>query len=144
MAARLPIAGSIGRPMTRNHESRIAIVACHVRKNDLVEVISGDHKGARGKVLRVDAAKNRVVVEGVNLVYRHVRPSRRNPQGGRLQKELALDLSNVLPVDPKTGKPTRVRYQVKLDDHGHVVSKARVSKSGTLLGDLSRATKEQR
>jgi large subunit ribosomal protein L24 len=119
-------------------------VACHIRKNDLVEVISGDHKGARGKVLRVDVEKRNVVVEGINLVYRHVRPSRRNPQGGRLQKELALDLSNVLPVDPKTGKPSRVRYQVVTDEHGHVTSKARMSTSGTLLGDMSKAAKEQR
>ena len=56
-------------------------MACHIRKDDTVEVITGDHKGQRGKVLRLDPKRGLVVVEGVNLIYRHVRPSRRNPQG---------------------------------------------------------------
>ncbi|MEK7731024.1 MAG: 50S ribosomal protein L24, partial [Planctomycetota bacterium] len=70
-------------------------MALHLRKNDLVEIISGDHRGARGKVLHVDPKKGKVVVEGVNVVYRHVRPTRRNPQGGRVQKEAAIHISNV-------------------------------------------------
>ncbi len=67
----------------------------HIRKDDIVEVIAGDDKGKRGKVLRVIPEKNQVVVEGINLVYRHVKPSRRNPQGGRISKEMPM-----LPTSP--------------------------------------------
>lgn len=109
-------------------------MASHVKKNDLVEVISGDHKGQRGKVLRVIPREDRVIVEGVNMVYRHVRPSRRNPQGGRLQKEAALHLSNVLPVDPRTGKPSRVRFESGRDN-----KKQRVTVGGTSLDQVSSA-----
>lgn len=80
----------------------------YIRKDDVVEVISGDDKGTRGKVLRVLRSKNQVVVEGVNRVYRHLKPSRRNPQGGRLSKEMPVDASNVQLIDPSTGTPTRV------------------------------------
>lgn len=110
-----------------------------VRQDDMVEVVAGAHKGARGKVLRVDPGKQRVVVEGVNMVYRHVRKSRRHPQGGRIQKEAPLHLSNVMPIDPKSGKPTRVRFVVQKDAEGQVVSKQRVSVSGTVLSDVVRA-----
>lgn len=70
----------------------------HVRKNDMVEVITGDDalKGRARKVLRVISGENKVVVEGVNRVYKHVKPNRRNPQGGRLSKEMPIDASNVL------------------------------------------------
>lgn len=113
-------------------------MAYHVKRNDLVEVISGDHKGASGKVLRVDREKHRVVVEGVNMVYRHVRPTRRNPQGGRVQKEAPIHISNVLPVDSKTGRGSRVRYETDYDDSGRVQSKRRVTVGGTTLDTLSR------
>ncbi len=114
-------------------------MAVHVCKNDVVEVISGDHRGQSGKVLRVDLDRNLVVVEGVNLVYRHVRPSRRNPQGGRLQKEAPIHMSNVLPVDSKTGRGSRVRFEVDLDSRGKVTAKRRVCvRSGTLLSEVSR------
>ena len=76
-------------------------MAARVRKDDMVEVISGDHRGAKGKVLRILVSRNRVVIEGVNMVHRHVRRSRKHPQGGRIQKEAAIHLSNVQPVDPK-------------------------------------------
>ena len=115
-------------------------MARHVRKDDVVEVISGDHKGQRGKVLRVDPARSLVVVEGVNMVYRHVRPSRRNPQGGRLQKEAPIHLSNVLPYDAKAGRGSRVRFEVELGPNGKLVSKKRVCvRSGTVLNEVSRA-----
>jgi large subunit ribosomal protein L24 len=87
----------------------------YIRKDDTVEVIAGDDKGTRGKVLRVLRSKNQVVVAGVNRVYRHLKPSRRNPQGGRLSKEMPLDASNVMLVDPQTNKPTRVGVRY-LDD----------------------------
>ena len=87
----------------------------HLRKDDVVEVIAGDDRGTRGKVLRVLRETNKVVVAGVNRVYRHMKPSRRNPQGGRLSKEMPVNVSNVMLVDPQTNKPTRVGVRY-LDD----------------------------
>jgi large subunit ribosomal protein L24 len=113
-------------------------MACHIRKNDEVEVISGDHKGQRGKVLKVDTTRGLVLVQGINMVFRHVRPSRRNPQGGRLQKEAPIHISNVLPVDGKSGRGKRVRFEVQRDESGRVVAKYRVSVAGTRLNELTR------
>src|SRR4029079_7342626 len=70
----------------------------HIKTNDTVEVITGDDKGVRKKVLHIDREKGRVVVEGVTLFYKHVRRSQRNPQGGRLSKEMPVQISNVLLV----------------------------------------------
>lgn len=117
-------------------------MARHVRKGDMVEVISGDHKGQQGRVLRLVTKRDMVVVEGINMVYRHVRPSRRNPQGGRLRKEAPLHISKVLPVDPKTGRGSRVRFQVERDARGKVVAKRRVTVGGTVLGEVTRAQEE--
>jgi len=108
-------------------------MAATIRKGDRVEVISGDHKGAQGRVLRVDNKKSRVFIEGINLVYRHLRPSRQHPQGGRIQKEGPIHISNVLPVDPKTGRGSRVHFEVERDGAGKVVAKRRVSRGGTVL-----------
>ncbi len=108
-------------------------MAAKVRMHDRVEVISGDHKGAQGRVLRVDPKKQTVLIEGVNLAYRHLRPSRRNPQGGRIRKEAPINLSNVLPVDPKTGHGSRVHFEIQRDQDGKVVSKRRVTRGGTVL-----------
>lgn len=112
-----------------------------IRKNDVVEVISGDHRGARGKVLRIDAQRQQVVVEGVNMVYRHVRPSRRNPQGGRIQKEAPIHLSNVLVYDPGIGRGARVRFEVDRDASGKVTNKRRVTRHGTQLHAWTRAAR---
>jgi len=87
-------------------------MAMHVKKGDTVEIIAGDHKGAVGRVLRVMPEKNKVVVQGHNLAKKHVRPSRRNPQGGRINVEQPVHISNVLPVSPKKSKGTRVRYRI--------------------------------
>ena len=114
-------------------------MALHIRKNDIVEVISGDHRGARGKVLRLDPKRQQVVVEGVNIVYRHVRATRRNPQGGRLQKEAPIHISNVLPYDAGAGRAKRVRFEVERDATGRLTGKRRVSQSGTNLHTLTRA-----
>ena len=119
-------------------------MAARVRKDDIIEVISGDNKGAQGKVLRVYPSKNRVLVEGVNVVYRHVRRSRKHPQGGRIRREAPVHISNVQPVDPKTGKGTRVTFQVKRDASTQVVSKQRVSCAGTALSEVTRAKKKPR
>jgi large subunit ribosomal protein L24 len=78
-----------------------------IRVNDTVEVIAGDDRGTRGKVLRVDRRAGKVVVEHVNRVYKHVRRSQKNPQGGRLSMEMPISLSNVLLVCEKCGAPTR-------------------------------------
>jgi large subunit ribosomal protein L24 len=119
-------------------------MAARIRKDDIVEVISGDHKGARGKVLRVFAEHDRVLVEGVNMVYRHVRRSRQNPQGGRIQKEAPIHLSNVMPIDPKGDRPTRVRFTVVRGQDGRVTSKKRVAaRSGAVISDVTRAGKAQ-
>lgn len=110
-------------------------MAAKIRKNDRVEVIAGDHKGEQGRVLRVDPVKNRVFIEGVNLVFRHLKPSRTNPQGGRIRKEAPVHISNILPVDPKTGRGSRVHFEVDRDKAGKLVSKKRVTKGGTVLED---------
>lgn len=115
-------------------------MAAKIRKGDRVEVISGDHRGEQGKVLLVDKDKNRVLVEGVNLVYRHLKPSRTNPQGGRIRKEAPIHLSNVLPVDPKTGRGARVRFDVERQG-GKVTSKKRMTVGGTMLEDVKVSTK---
>lgn len=117
-------------------------MAVHVRKDDTVEVIAGDHRGATGKVLRMIPEKDRVVVEGVNMVYRHVRRSRRHPQGGRIQKEAAIHLSNVLVVDPKTGRGSRVHFELERDDKGKLISKKRVSAGGTVHSELTRTSED--
>ena len=87
-------------------------MASRIRTGDMVAVISGDDRGKRGRVLRIVTEKNRVVVEGVNLVYRHLRRSQQHPQGGRVRREAALHMSNVMPIDPETNKPTRVGVKV--------------------------------
>ncbi|MFQ5495653.1 MAG: 50S ribosomal protein L24 [Phycisphaerae bacterium] len=111
----------------------------HIRKNDVVEVITGDHRGARGKVLRIDLKRGRVIVEGVNMVFRHVRPSRRNPQGGRLQKEAPIHLSNVLPYDSVAGRGARARFEVLRSEVGLITTKRRATAKGTTLHTLTRA-----
>ncbi|MBU0637507.1 MAG: 50S ribosomal protein L24 [Planctomycetes bacterium] len=116
-------------------------MAARIRRDDIVEVISGVHKGAHGKVLRVDPVKQRVVVEGVNMVYRHVRRSRQHPQGGRIQKEAPIHISNVMPIDPKTSRVTRVRFRVERDEAGKTVAKQRVSLAGTVLSEVTRGEK---
>jgi large subunit ribosomal protein L24 len=82
-----------------------------IKKNDTVKVITGDDKGVVGKVLRVFPAENKLVVEGVAIAKKHQKPSQENPQGGIVEKPMAIQASNVMLVDPKTGAPTRVRRQ---------------------------------
>ena len=94
-------------------------MAARLRKGDLVVVISGKNKGKQGKIARVFEETDRVVVEGVNLIKRHMRPTAKNPSGGILEKEAPLHACKVMPVDPKTGKGTRIR--VKTDDKGHKI-----------------------
>jgi large subunit ribosomal protein L24 len=89
-------------------------MARHIRTGDTVVVIAGRDKGKTGRVLRVLHDKDRVVVEGVNRVWKHVRPSQRHPQGGRIQKDASIHLSNVMPLDPGAGgKGTRTRTEIR-------------------------------
>lgn len=106
-----------------------------IRIDDIVEVLTGDDKGKRGKVIRVLREKNQVVVEGVNRVYRHLKPSRQNPQGGRLSKEMPVNASNVALIDPTTNKPTRVGVKYLEDGTKILVSK----RSGTTIRTLAKA-----
>jgi large subunit ribosomal protein L24 len=98
-----------------------------VRKGDMVVVIAGKEKGKRGKVLRVLHKIDRVVIERVMMVKRHTKPSQKSPQGGIIEKEGSIHISNVMPVDPGTDKPTRVKVQ-----RGEGSAK-RVGKSGTVI-----------
>ncbi len=86
-------------------------MAARIRKGDTVVVISGDDAGKKGKVLRVLREEGRVVVEGINVVKRHTRPTPRSPSGGIVEREQAIHSCKVMPVDPKTGKGTRVRFK---------------------------------
>jgi large subunit ribosomal protein L24 len=96
-----------------------------IKKGDTVEVIAGKDAGKRGRVLRVDRDRGRVVVEGVNMIKRHTRPNpQRRVQGGIVEREAALHHSNVMVVSPDSGKPTRIGMKV-LDD-GRKVRVAKV------------------
>ena len=79
-----------------------------IKKNDSVKIIAGNARGKTGKVLRVYPDKLRVIVEGVNIISRHRRPSQTNPQGGITRQEAPIHVSNVMLLDPKSGTPTRV------------------------------------
>ena len=94
-----------------------------IRKGDLVQVIAGDSKGKQGKVLEVILATNRIVVEGANLVSKHTKPNAANPNGGIVKKEAALHVSNLMVVDAKSGKPTRVGKQKNADGKSIRVAK---------------------
>jgi len=103
-----------------------------IRTGDLVKVISGNSKGAQGKVLQVLVAENRAIVEGVNLVKKHTKPSAANPNGGIVEKEAPIHISNLAFIDPKTGKPTRVgRKVIEVDGKQKIVRVAK--KSGEVI-----------
>ena len=85
----------------------------YLKRNDLVVVVAGVHRGKQGRVLRVVPERNHVYVQGVNLHHKHIRRSQKNPRGGRIQKESPLDVSCVQLVDPKTNKPTRVGFRTE-------------------------------
>lgn len=111
-----------------------------IRIDDTVEVISGDDRGVRGRVLRVDRKTGRVVVEGVNVVLKHVRRSRQARQGGRLSKERPIDLSNVMLVCPACKQKTRVAARFLEDG-----SKVRCCKKcDAYIGQISRAKTQSR
>jgi large subunit ribosomal protein L24 len=86
-----------------------------IKSGDLVKIIAGDHKGLEGKVLRVFRDKNKVIVEGRNLVSVHTKPSAKNPQGGIIKKEAPIHVSNIALVDSKTKSATKVGFKIEGD-----------------------------
>ncbi|MBT8179370.1 MAG: 50S ribosomal protein L24 [Eudoraea sp.] len=84
-----------------------------IKAGDTVRVITGDHKGSEGKVLRVDREKNKAIVEGVNEVSKHEKPSAQNPQGGIVKKEAPIHVSNLALIDSKSGETTRVGFEIR-------------------------------
>ncbi len=84
-----------------------------IKTGDTVRVVAGDHKGSEGKVMVVSLEKNKAIVEGVNLVSKHEKPSAKNPQGGIVKKEAMLHVSNLSLIDSKSGETTRVGYDVR-------------------------------
>jgi large subunit ribosomal protein L24 len=110
----------------------------HIKANDTVEVIAGDDKGQRGKVLSIDREVGRLVVEGINRVYKHVRRSQRNPQGGRLSKEMPIQISNVLLLCNRCNRGVRTGARLAKDGGKQRYCK----KCGTALGDIGPAKKK--
>lgn len=84
----------------------------HVKKDDNVIVITGKDKGKKGRIIAAYPRENRVLVEGVNMVKRHTRPNPQNQQGGIIEREAPIHVSNVMHIDPKSGKPTRIGTKV--------------------------------
>ena len=100
-----------------------------IRKNDNVIVIAGNSRGKSGKVLKVYPETRRIIVEGVNIMKRHTRPSQRNPQGGIVQREAPIHMSNVMLLDPKSNQPTRVGTKVVKDESIGKKRRMRVAKA---------------
>jgi large subunit ribosomal protein L24 len=80
----------------------------HIKKGDMVKVLAGEDRSKQGRVLEVDREKNRAIVEGLNINKKHSKPTTANPQGGIVEKEGPIHISNLMLIDPKSGKPTRV------------------------------------
>jgi len=91
----------------------------HIKKGDTVMVITGESRGQKGRVLEVDREKERAIVESVNMVSKHTKPNAKAPKGGILRKEAPVHISNLMLVDPTSGKPTRIGR--KLNDNNKLV-----------------------
>ena len=87
----------------------------HIKSGDTVKVIAGDDKGKTGKVVKIITAKNRALVEGLNMVKRHTKPSASNPEGGIIPKEMPIDISNLAFIDPANGQVTKVGRKLNKD-----------------------------
>ena len=101
----------------------------NIRRNDNVMVIAGNARGKTGKVLKVYPDRQRIIIEGVNIIKRHTRPSQKNPQGGIVQREATIHVSNVMLIDPKTNEVTRVGTKVVKDETTGKKRRMRVAKS---------------
>ena len=105
-----------------------------IHKNDNVVVIAGNDSGKTGKVLKVFPKKSRLIIEGVNIRKRHTKPTQTNPQGGIIEKEASIHISNIMLLDPKSNEPTRIGTQIILDEKTGKKKRARVSKiSGEMI-----------
>ena len=91
------------------------MIKLKIKSGDIVRVIAGDHKGAEGKVLRVYKDKNKAIVEGVNMVSKHTKPSAKSPQGGIVKKEAPIHVSNLSLIDPKSKETTKVGFKQEGD-----------------------------
>lgn len=91
------------------------MIKLKIKTGDIVRVIAGDHKGEEGKVLKVDRENNKAIVEGVNMVSKHTKPSAKSPQGGIVKKEAPIQISNISLIDPKTKEATRTGVRVEGD-----------------------------
>ena len=100
-------------PRTKNKAKKL-----HVKKGDIVQVVAGNDKGESGKVLVVYPSKERVLVEGINMRTKHQKPNQQFPQGGRVEQEAPIHVSNVMPLHPSTGEPTRVGRKLIEDATG--------------------------
>ncbi|TDS60227.1 50S ribosomal protein L24 [Myroides indicus] len=89
------------------------MIKLKIKTGDIVRVIAGDHKGSEGKVVRVLREKNKAIVEGVNIISKHVKPSASNPQGGIVKKEAPIHISNLALIDSKTKETTKVGYRIE-------------------------------
>jgi len=105
----------------------------HVRKGDMVLVLSGNDAGKKGKVLKTFPERNRVVIEGVAFMKRHTKPNPKVPQGGIVEKERTIHASNVMVIDPKTNKPTRIGYRTLSDTEGKKLRVRYAKKSGETI-----------
>lgn len=105
-----------------------------LKKGDNVMVLSGNSKGSTGKILFINREKGRVIVEGVNIMHRHTKPSQKNPQGGIVRREAPINISNVMLICPKTNEPTRIGMEVIKDETTGKEKRMRLSrKSGEIL-----------
>ena len=87
-----------------------------IKTGDIVRVIAGDHKGAEGKVLKVNRDDNKAIVDGINMVSKHTKPSAKSPQGGIVKKESPIQISNLSLIDPKSKEITKVGVRVEGDN----------------------------
>ena len=112
-----------------------------VLRDDMVMVIAGDDKGKTGRVLRVIPEKSRIVVEGVNLVHRHIRRSQQNPQGGRVKREAPIHISNVMVLDTDGETVTRVGRRQTDEARGSLGFERFARKSGEAIGQVAKPKK---
>ncbi len=105
-----------------------------IRKNDNVTVIAGNDRGKTGKVLKVFGKDSKIIIEGINLHKRHTKPSQTNPQGGIIEKEAPIHISNVMLIDPNNNQPARLGSQIILDEKTGKKKRVRISRtSGEMI-----------
>ena len=95
----------------------------HIKKGDLVKVIAGNHKGEQGRVLEIQGIKNRALIESVNIIKRHTKPSAQYPEGGIIEKEGSIHISNLMLIDPNSGEPTKGKVKQEETEKVSKVSK---------------------